>query len=199
MANKRTRNIWGCMKQRCLNMNHTAYRYYGDRGIKICDRWLESFDNFLEDMGDAPEGLTIDRIDNNGNYEKSNCRWITMKKQNKNKRISNGPRIKYNPPDKLKIVKKIQKEALGDVEILIEKGQIDLKKLRKALNLTQEELADEIGYSREHLNYIERGIRKPGKKLFRAIEEKLTVLEGVRSKNDPETAGDKFNKNNIGY
>jgi len=74
-----------------------------------------------------------------------------------------------------------------------------IKQLRKDLNLTQQQFADKIGYSREHLNYIERGTRKPGKKLLRAIVEKRTVLEGVRSKNDPETAGDKFNKNNIGH
>lgn len=73
------------MLGRCLNKNHKAFEYYGGRGITVCDRWLK-FENFLEDMGEKPTGLSIDRIDNNGNYESLNCRWTTMKIQASNKR-----------------------------------------------------------------------------------------------------------------
>lgn len=76
---------WEAMKTRCLNSNSKDYNHYGGRGIMICERWMV-FENFLADMGERPEGKTIDRIDNNGNYEPSNCKWSTMKEQNRNKR-----------------------------------------------------------------------------------------------------------------
>jgi hypothetical protein len=79
-------NTWMGMKQRCLNPNHKFYSYYGGRGIKICDRWLNSFENFIQDMGEKPEGTSIDRIDNDGNYEPTNCRWATKIEQQKNQR-----------------------------------------------------------------------------------------------------------------
>ncbi len=70
---------WQTMKSRCLNVKNNRYSRYGGRGVKVCDRWLHSFENFYADMGDKPYGHTIDRIDNNGNYEPSNCKWVTNK------------------------------------------------------------------------------------------------------------------------
>jgi hypothetical protein len=77
---------WDNMKQRCYNTNYNQYKDWGGRGIKICDRWLNSFENFLTDMGERPEGTTLDRKNNDGDYEPSNCRWATKSEQELNKR-----------------------------------------------------------------------------------------------------------------
>lgn len=82
---------WVAMKQRCYNPNVTGYPNYGGRGITVCERWLESFQNFFEDMGECPEGMTLDRIDVNGNYEPNNCRWVgeSLQKFNTRRRSDN--------------------------------------------------------------------------------------------------------------
>lgn len=83
--------IWAGMKQRCYDPNKDNYYRYGGRGIKVCDEWLYDFSKFYEDMGDCPEGLTLERLDCNKNYEKSNCVWDTKNVQgyNTNIRINN--------------------------------------------------------------------------------------------------------------
>lgn len=79
--------VWCSMLHRCNNPNAPFYNRYGGRGIKVCDRWSK-FENFLDDMGQRPEGMTIDRTNNDGNYEPGNCKWVSHKENcnNRNKR-----------------------------------------------------------------------------------------------------------------
>lgn len=88
LKNRREYNVWCAMRDRCTNPNTKQYPNYGGRGIRVCDEWMVSVEAFLRDMGDCPKGLSLERVDTNGNYEPSNCRWATITEQNRNKRNS---------------------------------------------------------------------------------------------------------------
>ena len=96
MAKSRLYNIWYLMNHRCYNQNSQVWDHYGGRGIKVCDEWHNDFFAFREwaIKSGYSEDLTIDRIDNNGDYTPSNCRWITQTDQNRNRR--NNRLLTYN-------------------------------------------------------------------------------------------------------
>lgn len=104
----KTYRIWSNMKTRCSNPKHIWYKNYGGRGIIVCERW-QIFENFLEDMGECPKGYQIDRLNNNGNYEPGNCKYIPLENQAFNRR--NNIDIEFNG------VKKNIKEWANDLGI----------------------------------------------------------------------------------
>lgn len=79
-----TYNSWRAMTSRCTYEKDKSYKYYGGRGIRICEKW-QAFEGFMEDMGECPKGLTLERRDSNANYEPDNCIWVTRTEQTKNK------------------------------------------------------------------------------------------------------------------
>lgn len=79
----KTYNVWVAMRTRCTNPNQECYKHYGGRGIIVCERWND-YQNFLHDMGECPEGMTIERKNRDGHYEPNNCKWATRKEQMRN-------------------------------------------------------------------------------------------------------------------
>lgn len=94
LTNHRLYATWRNMRDRCNYAEHPSYKDYGGRGITICERWND-FANFVADMGDRPDGMSLDRRDNNGNYEPSNCRWATKSQQQLNQRIRSDNKSGY--------------------------------------------------------------------------------------------------------
>jgi hypothetical protein len=119
---------WVNMRRRCLHKNGMDYPNYAGRGIFICDRWLDSFDNFLRDMGLRPNPkYTLERIDNNGNYEPDNCIWATRTKQGRNtRRIS------------------LSLEKADEIRRLYRQGGINQTKLADIFKVNQTTISDVI-------------------------------------------------------
>ena len=88
LHNSPTYKTWKSMLERCRNPANSSYKYYGAKGISVCDEWLNSFKNFLDDMGVRPNGTTLDRINNSEGYSKTNCKWSTYKEQARNRRTT---------------------------------------------------------------------------------------------------------------
>jgi hypothetical protein len=110
------KSIWRGMLQRCLQPRNPSYRYYGARGITVCERW-RSFENFLADMGERPPGLSIQRINNLGNYEPGNCRWATARDQVLNRGRSEEMLVRVTPELRAEIEKAAaeQRQSLASV------------------------------------------------------------------------------------
>jgi hypothetical protein len=86
MTESREYRAWCHMKERCLNPNTEGFEFWGGRGIKVCERWMNSFESFFEDMGACPTGYTLDRRETDGHYEPGNCRWLDIQGQQNNRR-----------------------------------------------------------------------------------------------------------------
>lgn len=101
---------WSNMKSRCNNPNVPCYSYYGGKGIKVCNRW-NSFESFLEDMGERPEGMTLDRIDSNKDYEPTNCRWATRLTQSQNRSFGKTVGIRKLPSGNYQV--RVKQNSVG--------------------------------------------------------------------------------------
>lgn len=114
MINTPTYSSWHGMKSRALNPNVTGWQYYGGRGIKVCERWLD-FRNFLQDMGERPEGTSLERIDNDKGYEPGNCKWATKQEQFFNRRGTKLTLEKIEEMRRFYISHNINQKALGQM------------------------------------------------------------------------------------
>jgi len=152
-----TYRTWLSMKQRCQNTNHPAYHKYGGRGIKICNRW-NLFHLFLKDMGERPKGKTLDRINNNGNYSKNNCRWATYFEQGNNKRTNVKLKISSN------------EYSIGEASKKFSIGRSVLKRLSKnGIEPSEDELSSMF--------------KKPLKSILFPVEKFIKDIQNIESRN----------------
>jgi hypothetical protein len=115
--------VWQRMIRRCENPDDQDYSYYGGRGIRVCERWRASFADFLKDMGSRPPGKTIDRVNNDGDYEPGNCRWATRYEQTHNRRsskqvVASQIRQTHEMLDALEVRHQGREDVAGRVRIL---------------------------------------------------------------------------------
>lgn len=138
-TNHRLYDRYAKMIDRCHNKNSSKYMYYGGRGIRVCERWLTSFDNFLEDMEESfVEGYQLDRIDNDGNYEPNNCRWVShslnMQNRREFKNKTNFPGVKETSSGKFfGRVQKNKKKYKTKLYNTPEKAYKELQLLKQSL------------------------------------------------------------------
>lgn len=138
---KRTYISFSAMRKRCYYVNGSHYPSYGGRGITICDRWMElenGYKNFLEDMGYRPEGMTLDRIDVNGNYEPSNCRWATISEQTINQRRYS--HIKQYTDEEWENIKKDYYDNRLSYDEIIEKYSVSKNQCVKRLSKNKKDV-----------------------------------------------------------
>ena len=161
-------STWKSMKNRCTNKNCSNYPRYGGRGISICPSWEFSCDTFVEDMYESfEEGLSLDRVDNNGNYCKENCRWATPKEQaNNQNRVYTNIVYKNKSYTEAELSREsgisrttIQRRRVAgynDLELV--EGRDSRKYLVDGVKFNQRELADFLGLSAQNLNqHLKRG------------------------------------------
>jgi hypothetical protein len=121
-SQKRTYGIWDGMRRRCQDPKNPQYKYYGAKGIKVCDKW-QKFAGFFDDMGERPKGLTIERIDSKGNYEKSNCKWATMTENLRNRSCV-----------------KLDINKVGEIKKLYNSGKFTQKEIGKLYGVNQDHI-----------------------------------------------------------
>lgn len=137
-------HIWNAMKQRCANPRDTGFKYYGGRGITVCDRWLESFEAFYADMGPRPPGLTLERRDNSQGYSPENCYWATHTQQQRNRRP---PREWAALPGAFKLTQ----EMVDAIRAEYSTGGISQREIAKRYELAQQTVSDIVTRRTWHL------------------------------------------------
>ena len=153
---------WMAMRQRCNNPNANGYRLYGGRGVKICERWSD-FYSFLEDMGERPDGKSLDRYPNNkGHYEPGNCRWATQKEQIENSDQIRG--LEHLSRDDAEQIRRrfAAGEAYQDLAVEFNRSQTNIHKIARGdtFKLATEWTADEIAEAQAAINAMRRRANK---------------------------------------
>ncbi len=147
-----TYKSWVSMKQRCLNQNARRYAHYGGRGILVCDQWL-TFVNFLADMGHRPDGMSLERKDNNGNYTPDNCCWATQSTQMRNQRVTRRVQIE----GKTYVAADLADQSGLKTDTVIERAKVGLS-LREVLSPERRVFAEGLA-----LGGIANGARQQAK------------------------------------